>query len=150
VYLDRLSPTHVEVGYGELGLHGGLGYEGQAVAVGRRLFWHALSTHAPARVRFTLGGLFARLRCHVALNDDVPAGRSHAHFLVLADGVRVAAAPYVVSDVRLVLDGVTYLVGTNANATQLLYTLSRLLDAGNHRVAVRVNGQASHTVELEV
>jgi len=54
------------------------------------------------------------------------------------------------SDVRLVLDGVTYQVGANANATQLVYTLGRLLSAGSHRVAINVNGQTSRNVVLEV
>ena len=54
------------------------------------------------------------------------------------------------SDVRLVLDGVTYQVGANANATQLVYTLGRLLSVGSHRVAINVNGQTSRSVVLEV
>jgi hypothetical protein len=54
------------------------------------------------------------------------------------------------SDVRLVLDGVSHGVGVNGNANQLVLTLGRLLTTGTHRVSVLVNGQASHTVDLEV
>jgi hypothetical protein len=54
------------------------------------------------------------------------------------------------SDVRLLLDGVTYQTGPNANPAQLVKTLGRLLSAGSHSVAVNVNGQASRSVALEV
>lgn len=53
-------------------------------------------------------------------------------------------------DVRLLLDGGIFQLGSNANAAQLLVTLGRLLDAGTHRVAVNVDGQTSRTVTFEV
>lgn len=53
-------------------------------------------------------------------------------------------------DVRLILDGATYVIGANANGAQLVHTLGRLLDAGTHRVAVVVDGHTSRTVDLEV
>ncbi|HEV7892155.1 MAG TPA: NPCBM/NEW2 domain-containing protein [Pyrinomonadaceae bacterium] len=92
MFLDSLKPLEVQVGYGALGLRGELGYEGKAVSVGRRVYEHALSTHPPARLVFDLGGRFDRFRAHVALNDDVPRGASHADFVVEADGRTVAAA----------------------------------------------------------
>ena len=49
------------------------------------------------------------------------------------------------SDVRLVLDGTTYLTGSNATANQLVYTLGRVLAPGPHAVAVSVDGHVSHT-----
>jgi hypothetical protein len=88
--LDELEPFHVEVGYGELGRRGWLGYEGGKVAVGGQGYASALSTHPPARLRFTIPAGYARLRCQVALNDDVADQGSHATFTILADG-RVAA-----------------------------------------------------------
>jgi NPCBM/NEW2 domain len=88
--LDELEPYHVEVGYGELGRRGWLGYEDAKVAVGGREYASALSTHPPARLRFAVPAGCARLRCQVALNDDVAGRGSHATFTVLADG-RVAA-----------------------------------------------------------
>jgi predicted O-methyltransferase YrrM len=94
-YLESLTLLRSHVGYGELGLHGDLGYEGKAVAVQGRFYPHALSTHAPARLQFSLDGRFSSFRCRVALNDDVPAGESRADFSVLADGRYVAFAPCV-------------------------------------------------------
>ncbi|WP_437299171.1 CmcI family methyltransferase [Sorangium sp. So ce426] len=97
VYLTDLTPTQVRVGYGQLGLHGSLGYENKAVRVADRSYSHALSAHPPSRVRFPLGGRYGALRCHVALNDDVPPGRSSADFSVFADGRLVAVVPQVLA-----------------------------------------------------
>jgi predicted O-methyltransferase YrrM len=95
IYLGFLSPLQVRVGYGELGLHGSLGYEGKMVVVQGRRYAHALSTHPPARLLFYLGGRFSGFRCQVALNDDVPAGASYADFTLLADGKQVAVVSHV-------------------------------------------------------
>ncbi|HEX8149849.1 MAG TPA: NPCBM/NEW2 domain-containing protein [Pyrinomonadaceae bacterium] len=95
MYLDTMTALQAQVGYGELGTHGHLGYEGKAVSVGQRAYGHALSTHPPARLLYYLGGRYATFRCHVALNDDVPPGLTQADFVVLADGRQVAAAPSV-------------------------------------------------------
>jgi predicted O-methyltransferase YrrM len=97
MYLDSMTPLAAEVGYGSLGVGGDLGYEGARVRVGQRTYEHALSTHPPARIAFDLGGSYATFRCDVALNDDVPHGRSHADFFVRADGRTVAAAHYVLA-----------------------------------------------------
>jgi predicted O-methyltransferase YrrM len=86
VYLDSLTPVNVRVGYGELGRNGSLGYEGKRVTVQRNSYTRALSSHPPARILFNLGGRFTQFRCAVALNDDVPVGKSCADFAVLADG----------------------------------------------------------------
>jgi hypothetical protein len=97
MYLDSLTPLAAEVGYGSLGTGGDLGYDGVRVTVARRTYDHALSTHPPARVAFDLGGRFASFRCSVAMNDDVPHGRSYADFFIRADGRVVAAAHYVLA-----------------------------------------------------
>lgn len=97
MYLDTLSLLRADVGYGQLGRHGSLGYEGKSVQVKRQHYRHALSTHPPARLIFNLGGRFSRFSCQVALNDDVPSAASHADFTVLADGRQVAAATHVVA-----------------------------------------------------
>lgn len=86
MYLESLIPQHVQVGYGELGLGGRLGYEDKAVIVQGRRYQHSLSTHAPARLVFALGGRFATFHCQAALNDDVGVGVSHANFILRADG----------------------------------------------------------------
>lgn len=114
MYLDSFSPMEVEVGYGELGLRGQLGYEGKAVAVRGRSFEHALSTHPPACLLFHLDGRFRSFRSRVALNDDVPAGHSYANFAVLADGREVAVAPRVMAGesprlLQATLDGARHL-----------------------------------------
>lgn len=90
LHLDELTPFEHQVGFGELGLRGSLGYEGKQVMVQGRAWPHAISTHPPARLRFELDGGWRGFRCRVALNGDVAAGRSHADFEVLADGRRVA------------------------------------------------------------
>lgn len=97
VYLDTLLPAACSVGFGAMGAGGRLGYEGKMVSVRGRGWQHALSTHPPARVRWTLDGGWRSFRCMVALNGDVPAGRSYADFEVLADGVRVAQAHRVIA-----------------------------------------------------
>jgi hypothetical protein len=97
IYLDSFTPTSHVVGYGTLGTSGSLGYENKMVTV-RGQFWpHALSAHPPARLRFQLDRRFCGFRCNVGLNDDVPIGRSHADFVVLADGRPVATANFVVA-----------------------------------------------------
>src|SRR5258706_12276717 len=93
--LDSVDPVDARVGYGRLGVRGDLGYEGKRVTVGGRPIDSALSAHAPARLLYRLRRRCATFRCHVAMNDDVPADQSHAHFSVLADGHMVAHEAYV-------------------------------------------------------
>lgn len=95
VHLDTLEPAGCSVGFGELGRGGRLGYDDKPVHVDGRDWPHALGTHPPARVRWELDGGWGSFRCQVALNGDVPAGRSYADFEVFADGVRVAQAYHV-------------------------------------------------------
>jgi len=97
LHLDTLPPATCNVGFGELGTGGSLGYEGQQVVVAGRRYAHALSTHPPARVSWELDGSWRSFRCQVALNGDVPPDRSHADFVVYADGRRVAEAYRVVA-----------------------------------------------------
>jgi predicted O-methyltransferase YrrM len=100
--LDRLPLLASTVGFGSLGREGALGYEDKQVIVAGQPQPLALSAHAPSTLTFDLGGRYSRFRCEVALNDDVPAGASHAHFLVLADDRMVAQAPYVAAGDGLV------------------------------------------------
>jgi predicted O-methyltransferase YrrM len=95
MYLDSVKLLQMQVGYGDLGMFGSLGYEGRQVTVRRQHYHHAFSTHPPARLRFHVDRRFASFTCQVALNDDVPAGLSHADFAVVADGREVANEPYV-------------------------------------------------------
>src|SRR5215813_7925396 len=95
VFLDSLLMLEAQVGYGDVGMHGTLGYEGKKVSVRQRQYDHSLSTHPPARLRYRVDRGFARFYCQVALNDDVPPGASHADFIVTADGHEVAIEPYV-------------------------------------------------------
>lgn len=95
IYLDTLPLHKAEVGYSTLGMYGSLGYEGKQVMVQGQPYQHALSTHPPAHLMFQLDGRFRHFSCQVALNDDVPAGLSHADFSVLADGRLVAHAACV-------------------------------------------------------
>jgi predicted O-methyltransferase YrrM len=95
VYLNSIEPVEAWVGYGEFGRHGNLGYENKQVTLHGKVHSRALSTHPPARLVFDLGGRYAVFRCKVGLNEDVPAGKSHAQFSVIADGRHVAVAPLV-------------------------------------------------------
>lgn len=89
LYLDELVPLLQRVGYGELGLHGALGYGGLRVVVVGEEWKHAISAHAPSLIAFDIGGRFEIFRSRVALNDD--GGDSLADFTVLADGEEVAS-----------------------------------------------------------
>jgi len=71
-YLDSRPLVGYGVRYGALGLHGDLGYEGQAVQVRGKAYSHALSAHAPLRLVFELEGKYQTFQRRVALNDDVP------------------------------------------------------------------------------
>jgi NPCBM/NEW2 domain len=93
--LDELVPIYIEVGYGDLGRRGWLGYEGTRVTVGGQTYISALSTRPPARLRFAVLDACARLRCRVALNDDVAGRNSYATFAVLAGRKVIAEAPNV-------------------------------------------------------
>src|SRR5215218_6448164 len=95
MYLDSVKLLQTQVGYGDVGMYGSLGYEGRQVRVGKQDYKHAFSTHPPARLRFHVERRFASFTCQVALNDDVTAGLSHADFSVVADGREVANEPYV-------------------------------------------------------
>jgi hypothetical protein len=74
----------------------------------------------------------------------VTVSGSQVHRLTL-NGARLNGA-----NVRLLIDGASYQAGANANASQLVYTLGRLLSAGSHSVAVNVDGSMSHSIGLEV
>jgi hypothetical protein len=74
----------------------------------------------------------------------VTVSGNQVHRLTL-NGARLNGA-----DVRLLIDGVGYQAGANANANQLVYTLGRLLSAGSHSVAVNIDGSMSHSIDLEV
>ena len=54
------------------------------------------------------------------------------------------------TDIRVVIDGISYQANANTNATQLIFTLGRLLDSGPHSIAVVVDGSRSHDVALGV
>lgn len=95
--LDTVHPLSSTVGYGTLGLGGDLGYEGKRVTIQGRAVASAISAHAPARLLYRLGGSYGTFRVQVALNDDVPAAYSHAHFTVLTDGRQAAHEAYVVA-----------------------------------------------------
>lgn len=54
------------------------------------------------------------------------------------------------TDVRIMIDQIVYQTGTNGTANQLVYTLGRLLDVGQHTLVVNVDGQASRAVQFGV
>jgi len=54
------------------------------------------------------------------------------------------------TDIRLSIDGVTFTAAANVNPVQIVYTMGRVLNSGRHQVSVRVDGHASHTIEVLV
>jgi glycosyltransferase involved in cell wall biosynthesis len=93
--LAALPCLSVKVGYGSPGWHGHLGYENKLVRVQGQFDPHAISLHPPARAVFHLDRKFARFTCEVALNDDVPGGRSRADFSVRGDDRLLTMAAHV-------------------------------------------------------
>jgi hypothetical protein len=53
------------------------------------------------------------------------------------------------TDIRLIVDGVTYQAPPNANAAQLVFGFGRLLSPGSHALSVGIDGHMSHGVDLE-
>lgn len=98
MFLADTEHRQAEVAWGEVGLHGDLGYEHRRVSVAGRNFAHAISAHAPSRIAFDLGGRFRRFRTRVAINEDAAHEATHANFFVIADGLEVAAVPFVTPD----------------------------------------------------
>jgi predicted O-methyltransferase YrrM len=96
-YVDELPALATSVGYGTLGRGGDLGYEGKSVVVQGRRRHHALSSHAPARLLFSLGGRYSTFRCTVGFNDDVPPNASHCDFLIVVDGRQVGSPVHAIA-----------------------------------------------------
>ncbi len=89
MYIEELPLTGYQVGWGDIGLHGSLGYDAKQVTVEGRSYTHAISAHPPSNTSFNLNGPFSVFRCQVALNDDVFHELTSADFMVYADGVLV-------------------------------------------------------------
>ncbi|MFD0477699.1 NPCBM/NEW2 domain-containing protein [Nonomuraea thailandensis] len=66
--------------------------DGGPIVVGGRAFDKGLGTHAPAKVRFFLGGRCTAFTAFVGV-DDVQATRGSVEFGVVADGVEKARSP---------------------------------------------------------
>ena len=52
--------------------------------------------------------------------------------------------------IALTIDGSQYRAAANANATQIVFTMARLLSAGQHSVSVSVDGSVSHVVAVVI
>ena len=74
----------------------------------------------------------------------VNVGGKSVHRLTI-NGSRLNGA-----DVRLTIDQVIYQAGANANASQIVYTLGKLLDAGPHTLTANVDGHISRPVTVGV
>lgn len=66
--------------------------DGRPITIGGRAFAKGLGTHAPATVRYFLGGRCTALNAWVGV-DDVQATRGSVQFTVKADGAQVAQTP---------------------------------------------------------
>jgi hypothetical protein len=76
--------------------------------------------------------------------DVVTVAGNQVHRLTI-NGARLNG-----TDVRILVDGVSYATGQNTNAAQIVFTLARLLSSGAHTIAVSVNGSVSHSIPLVV
>ncbi|MGW7433077.1 endo-alpha-N-acetylgalactosaminidase family protein [Streptomyces sp. NPDC054861] len=73
--------------------NGGTGTgDGTPLRIGGVAYAKGLGSHAPARIRYYLGGRCASLTAEVGV-DDAQAARGSVRFDVLADGVRKATSP---------------------------------------------------------
>jgi hypothetical protein len=75
------------------------------------------------------------------LGPGSPPGSSAT---LTVNGARLAG-----SDIRLLLDGVTFQAPPNGNGARLVHSFNRIVSPGAHALAVSVDGHMSHTVELE-
>jgi Pvc16 N-terminal domain/IPT/TIG domain len=66
-----------------------------------------------------------------------------------AETLTVNGARLSGSDIRILLDGVTYQGPPNANATKLVFAFNRAISPGSHALSVSIDGHMSHTVDLE-
>ncbi|MFI7704822.1 endo-alpha-N-acetylgalactosaminidase family protein [Nonomuraea sp. NPDC049480] len=66
--------------------------DGGPIVIGGRAFAKGLGTHAPAEIRFYLGGRCSAFRAFAGV-DDAQATRGSVRFAVLADGVERARSP---------------------------------------------------------
>jgi hypothetical protein len=66
-----------------------------------------------------------------------------------ASNLTVNGARLSGTDVRLLLDAVSFLAPPNSNATQLIFTFNRVLSPGSHTLSLSIDGHTSHAVDLE-
>ncbi|WP_231741101.1 Stf0 family sulfotransferase [Thalassoglobus neptunius] len=85
-HLDDRPIESQSVGFGALGRHGRLGYDGKQVIVGGKHVRHALSAHAPSDVKFRVDEGYDGFDTYVAINDDAIGKATSADFFVLVDG----------------------------------------------------------------
>jgi hypothetical protein len=73
-YLDDTRVIQSQVGYGSLGLHGEMGYEGGHVKLGGTAYSHAISMHPPARGRafadFAVSAPYKRFKAIAGIADS--------------------------------------------------------------------------------
>ncbi|MEV8589784.1 endo-alpha-N-acetylgalactosaminidase family protein [Streptomyces sp. NPDC051180] len=81
------GPVERDLSNGETGTG-----DGSPLRIGGVTYAKGLGSHAPARVRYYLGGRCTSLTAEVGV-DDVQTGRGSVRFGVLADGVEKAASP---------------------------------------------------------
>ncbi len=63
---------------------------------------------------------------------------------ITIDGTRLNGA-----DIRIVIDGETYLLPPNTNAAQIVHTFALPLLPGSHALSVSIDGHTSHSTDLE-
>ncbi|GAA0914399.1 endo-alpha-N-acetylgalactosaminidase family protein [Nonomuraea longicatena] len=67
--------------------------DGRPLTIGGRVFAKGLGTHAPARIRYYLGGRCTAFTAFVGVDDSQATPRGSVQFTVVADGVTKAQTP---------------------------------------------------------
>jgi hypothetical protein len=90
VYLADLSEREPNVGHGQFGKKGNLGYDNARIKVNGAESPNGLSMHPPgdgaARVHYQLGKQYQSFKAKAAIDDTGAAGGLHLTFMVLGDG----------------------------------------------------------------
>jgi len=92
-FLDDVTAKTSTVGYGKLGLHGDMGYEGLKVKLGGKKYEHAVSMHPSPRstsfVEYALDKPWEKFSAKVGIADSASPHDRALIFRVIADGRKV-------------------------------------------------------------
>lgn len=82
--VEELDLSQMTTGWGQVRRNRSL--DGHALSIGGRRYERGIGTHAPSRMRITLGGGSSRFSAAVGVDDEVGAGHGSVEFIVAVDG----------------------------------------------------------------